>query len=531
METENKRLKLLSDSAWMRWGVLLLISFAMAVNYWFYDVLSPIQEDIIKKLGLSEAEYGSIIAVYSIPNTFFLMAAIGGMICDRLGIRLSGTTFFFSMVLGSLLTYYGTTEYFNQGGLGYDFLNSFWTAHSPAFKVMAAGFFLFGLGAETTCVVVSKIVIKWFRGREMATALGINVGIARVASSLTFSVGAWLSDPVWNRPVLLGVLLMIAGFLALLVYLFIDVAYDRRAGAQAELKGEEKFQLIDALRLLLQPSYLYVALLCVTFYSGVFPFNKYAVDLMQNKFLMSRQTAGFIVSILPLAQAAITPLFGLVFDYQGKGATMMLIGSLCMVAGHGLLSLTSLHPAVALVFLGIAFSLVPAVLWPALAKIVDEPRLGSAYGLTFTIQNFGLMATTALIGIVLGATNPGVAEAKRFCDQATLEQAEPQLEKIVPACQKFLAEIKDVSQPDRPHPAKVKELVQSCSRASADSLPQDEVAAVKGSCASVKYDYTYPILMLAIFGLLGVLFSMLLKAADRRTGTGLELPNKQPASK
>jgi MFS family permease len=512
--------KLLSDSAVLRWGVLLLVSFAMATNYYFYDVLSPIQELIIKKLGLSEGEYGSVIAAYSIPNTFFLMAAIGGVICDRLGVRLSGTVFFVFMVIGSFITYYGTTDYFNAGGFGYGLLDSFWTAHSPAFKMMALGFVFFGLGAETTCVVISKIVIKWFRGREMATALGINVGIARVASSLTFSVGAWLADPVWNRPVVFGALVMLAGFLALVVYLFIDVAYDRRAGG-AEEGEKESFRLRDALKLLLQPAYLFIALLCVTFYSGVFPFNKYAVDLMQNKFEMTRQAAGLIISVLPLAQAAITPLFGLIFDFKGRGATLMILGSLLLAAGHALLSLTDLHPAVGLVLLGISFSLVPAVLWPSLAKVVEEKRLGSAYGMTFTIQNFGLMATTLLIGVVLGSSNPAVAEVKRFCDQSTLDHEKVEAGQLAPACAAYLESLQGLE--DQGFVAGARDLESRCGRG--DWSP-GEIDGAKATCRATRYDYRNPILMLSLFGLLGLVFAVLLKRADRKGGFGLEKPNK-----
>ncbi|RLB52396.1 MAG: MFS transporter [Deltaproteobacteria bacterium] len=524
-ETKQAIRKTIADSAGMRWGILLLVSFAMAVNYYFYDVLSPIQEEIIKKLGLSEAEYGGIIAAYSIPNAIFLMAAIGGMICDKLGVRLSGVTFFGSMVVGAFLTYYGTTDTFNAGGPGYAFLDSFWSGHSPAFKMMAIGFFLFGLGAETSAVIISKIVIKWFRGREMATALGINVGIARVASSLTFSIGAWLADPVWNRPVLVGLIIMVTGFLAFIAYLFFDVVYERQLAEQNQ-EPEEPFKLMDAVRLLTKPTYIFVALLCVTFYAGVFPFQKYAVDLMQNKFLMSKQSAGMIVSALPLAMAVITPLFGMLYDFKGKGATLMIVGSLLMVIGHSLLSLTDLNPLVALVFLGISFSLVPAVMWPSLAKIVEEKALGSAYGLTFTIQNLGLMAITALIGIVLGMANPGVAEAKRLCDSATLDHEQSNAAAVAPACKQFLEEL---GQPGRDQPtAKVTRLGDFCRHAGSMETGT-MVEQGRRLCTQVTYDYKYPILMLVLFGIIGLIFAFLLKWADNKEGYGLELPNKDLA--
>ncbi|MDX9999712.1 MAG: MFS transporter [Polyangia bacterium] len=513
----------MSDNALLRWSVLLLISFAMAVNYYFYDVLSPIQEDVIKKLGFSEAEYGSIFFAYSIPMTFFLMAAMGGIIADKLGIRITGMVFFSSMVIGSFLTYYGTTDAFNNGGLGYDTLASFWVSYKPSFKMMAIGFFFFGMGAETTCVVVSKAVVKWFTGKEMATALGVNVGIARVASALTFPVGAHLSDPVWNRPILLGAILMVSGLVAFVVYLFFDVAYDRReaerkkAGlGEAEGEGDE-FKLTDVFKLLVNPTYIFVALLCVTFYSGVFPFNKYVVNILQSKFEMTKQVAGTVVMFLPLAQAAITPLFGLVFDLKGKGATLMIIGSVCLAAGHTVLALTPAHPAVGLMLLGVSFSLVPAVLWPSLAKIVDQKRLGTAYGLTFTIQNYGLMVTPLLIGLILGAQNPGVADIQSWSDKAGIAEKTVQVEKVRKACEDWKP--KDQT-------AAVKELQEYCRAPAAFAAPEALAKARKVTKAAV-YDYTYPLLMLAGFGLLGLLFAFLLKLADRKAGYGLETPNKK----
>jgi MFS family permease len=458
-EKIEKMERVLSESAKYRWGILFLVSFAMATNYYFYDVLSPIQEEIIKLLG-SATLYGGIISAYSIPNTFFLMAVLGGIICDKLGIRLTGVLFFLSMVIGAFLTYYGTTDYFNKGGIAYDLFNSFLTGYPPAFKMMALGFFFFGLGAETSCVVIAKIVVKWFKGKELATALGINVGIARVASSATFSVGAWLAEPTWNMPVVFGAIIMLSGFIAFIIYIFFDIALDKSIGQKVAVdRDEEPFRFKDVGKLLATPSYLYIALLCVTFYSAVFPFNKFAVDLMQNKFSMTKQLAGLIVSVLPLAQAMITPLFGWVCDYKGKSASLMIIGSLLLISGHTILSLTSLPPWVALVLLGIAFSLVPAAMWPALAKIVDIKRLGTAYGLTFSIQNLGLFFTPMLIGYVLDVSNPGVSAAKQAGKEAI-------------------------------------------------------------------YNYTNPILMLAFYGLLGLIFAILLKREDKTSGFGLELPNK-----
>jgi MFS family permease len=467
--------KLLSESAPLRWGVLLLVSFAMATNYYFYDVLSPIQDLLESELGISPKSYGTIFVFYSIPNTFFFMAVIGGVICDKLGIRLTGTTFFASMVIGAALTYYATTPTFNQGGPGYGLLGSFLPEYSPALKLLCVGFLFFGLGAETSCVVISKVVVKWFKGRELALALGINVGIARLASSATFALGAWLSKPDFTKPVAMGFAIMAAGFLTFLVYLFLDRAYDRSADTGAAAEEEEPFRVSDVVRLIKTPTYLFVALLCVTFYSAVFPFNKYVVDILQSKYTLDKETAGLLVAALPIAQALITPLFGWVCDFKGKSATLMIIGSVILAGGHATLALTPIHPVVPLAMLGIAFSLVPAAMWPALAKIVDEKRLGTAYGLTFSIQNFGLAFTPLLIGAVLESSNPEIVDLKQRAAEAAAGPA-------------------------------------------GDALRQSAEVAV--------YDYKWALLMLSLFGLIGLVFAIFLKRADRTGGFGLEQPNK-----
>ncbi|MCP4599458.1 MAG: major facilitator superfamily domain-containing protein 1 [Proteobacteria bacterium] len=464
----------LGESVGLRWGILFLVSFAMATNYYFYDVLSPIQDLLESELGITPTQYGTIFLFYSFPNTFFFMAVLGGIICDKLGIRITGTMFFVSMMIGCVLTYYGCTDYFISGGLGYDLMSSFLPEYSPALKMMCTGFLFFGLGAETSCVVISKAVVKWFKGKELGLALGVNIGVARLASSAVFAVGAWLSKPDFTRPVALGVAIMTAGFLAFLVYLFFDKAFDKNATDMAD-DDEEPFRVTDVFKLLVNPSYIFVALLCVVFYSAVFPFNKYAVDMLQNKFHMAKQTAAFYMFALPIAQAFITPLFGWVCDFKGKSATLMILGSVMLAMGHMLLSLTTIHPAVAMVLLGMAFSLVPAAMWPALAKISDEKRLGTAYGLTFSIQNFGLAFTPVLIGYVLEASNPDIVALK----QKALE---------------------------------------------AVAGPEGE--AIRQAAKTAVYDYTNPILMLSVFGIIGIFFAILLKRADKTSGFGLELPNK-----
>ncbi len=470
--------KTLRDSATMRWAMLILISFAMATNYYFYDALSPLKEILNTKLGFSSSDYGFFVAAYSIPNVFFAMAVVGGIILDRIGVRITGVMFFLSMALGSFLTYYGATDYYNAGGLGYAFFNSFMNDYSPALKMMSLGFFLFGLGAETSAVVISKAVVKWFKGKELALALGINIAIARGGMAAAMIVSPKLLTPDWTTPIFFGFVLIVSGLVAFVVYTFFDKAIDRQIRDAGQEEASEAFKFADLVKLLTNRSFIFVALLCVTFYSAVFPFVKYAPDLMVNKFGMTLELSGFIVTLLPFGNIVFTPIFGAVCDYKGYSATLMILGSALLIVVHLMFSLTMITPYVPMFILGIAFSLVPAAMWPSLAKIVEENKLGTAYGLMFSIQNIGLWAFPMLIGHVLDTSNPGVATIKAG-----------------------LGAMQDYANP--------------------------VMASFLGEIAKFQiYDYTNPILMLAGLGTVGMAFAFMLKAADRKLGTGLEKPNK-----
>jgi len=407
MVTEKKPL---NDSALARWSILILVSVAMAVNYYFYDALSPLKDVLEKELHWSPTDYGFLMSVYSVPNVFLAMAVIGGIIADKLGIRKTGIGFILSMVIGSFLTWYGATPAFNAGGLGYDALNSFMPSYSPALKMMTIGFFLFGLGAETTCVVVSKAVVKWFYKKETALALALNISIARLGTAMALIVSPRVMAPDFTRPIFLGFVLMAIGFIAYLVFCFFDAKLDKRAQDLAGVAEEDApFRFADLGRLLTTPSYVYITLLCVTFYSAVFPFMKYAPSLMSNKYGVDPELAGTIVSILPFGTILFTPLFGWICDWFGKSATLMILGSALLICVHLMFALTPITPYIPMFVLGVAFSLVPAAMWPSVAKIVDQGKLGTAYGLMFSIQNIGLWLFPMLIGWVLDISNPGLA--------------------------------------------------------------------------------------------------------------------------
>ncbi len=458
----------LNDSVMLRWGIMLLVSFTMATNYYFYDAISPLKFLMERELGFSSAEYGFFQAAYSIPNVFLLMAVIGGIILDRIGIRITGFAFIFIQFAGAVVTAYGATPYFNQGGWGYDFMNSFLTAYSPALKVTSLGFFLFGLGAETSIVVISKVIVKWFKGKEIALALGLNIAIARlgmgaamVLSPRLIIEGSQLT-PLWQNwtmPIWFGALLLGIGLIAFLVYMIWDIRFDRRVAERMETDPTEEFRFSDLARLMTNRSFIYISMLCVLFYSAVFPFMKYAPDLMINKFGVDPTMAGDISSILPFGTLVFTPVFAWICDYRGRSASLMVYGSLLVVGVHLTFAFTNITPYIPMFILGIAFSLVPAAMWPAVTKIVETSKIGTAYGAMFTIQAIGLMVFPWLIGLVLDYTNPGVSET----------------------------------------------------------------LAAGGAAV---YDYTQALVMLAMLGVVGLIFAWLLKREDRTSGYGLEEPNK-----
>jgi MFS family permease len=406
----NQIKQLLKDSPRARWTVMILVSFLMAANYYFYDVLSPLKSILQEHLNFSSQDYGIVAGFYAFPNTFLLMAILGGIILDKLGIRPTGSLFAVFMLIGAVLTAYGATDLYREGGPGYNLMNSFWTAYSPELKMMSLGMLIFGLGAETSIVVISKILVKWFKGYEIALAFALNLGIARIGTALAFNISPRLVlEDFWTLPIWFAVMLLFIGFLAFLIYLIYDVKFDRQIKSQKSLLAkDEEFHLSDLGKLFTNRSFWFITALCVTFYAAVFPFLKFAPDFFFHKFGMSREASADIASMLPYGTVIFTPLFGWFVDKKGKSATLMIYGSLLLVMVHLLFGLTSFNVYILMVLLGIAFSLVPAAMWPSVAKFVPEHRIGTAYGAMFSLQNLGLFAVPILAGTILDKTNPGI---------------------------------------------------------------------------------------------------------------------------
>lgn len=403
----------LRDSATARWTALILISIMMFASYCFYDIFAAIKPNLQAQTGMSNADYGKIVGAYSFTNVFLVMAFMGGMILDRWGVRKTGSVFITFLFIGTFLTAYGATENFAEGGFGYKFFSSFLTNYSPELKMMILGRLLFGLGAETFYVVVDKVVAKWFKGKELALAFAISIGFGRFGTMMALilstrmvpEVGAGPIDPaMW-----FGIVITLVAVLCFLGYLIYDIKLDRSM-SESDDEEEEKFNFAEFIGQFKNRSFIYITLLCILFYAAVFPFIAFAPDLLQNKFGMDPKVSGDWVTILPLGTIIFTPIFGWWCDNRGKSATLMIIGSFLLIIAHLAFSLTSISPMIPLFLLGIAFALVPAAMWPSVARIIPEHLLGTAYGFMFTVQNFGLMGVPILMGYTLDINNRGVAE-------------------------------------------------------------------------------------------------------------------------
>jgi MFS family permease len=373
--------------AGLRWSVLLFISLAMFGNYYIYDCIAPLASLLTQQLGFTDTQIGTLNAIYSVPNIFVVL--IGGIIADRLGTRLATLLFTAICLVGAIMT---------------------WV--SGSFVLMAVGRLVFGLGAESMIVAITAALGQWFKGKQLGFAFGINLAIARAGSfaadwSPTWAKGAFASG--WKGPLLVAVGFGIVALVSAIVYFVLE----RRAESKYDLdrpKPSDRFLWSDLVRF--DRSYWYVVGLCVTFYSVIFPFRStFAIKYFQDAHGLSLEKAGQMNSWVFLAAIFATPLFGLLVDKLGRRSLFMTIGTLVMVPAFLLMAYTQVGLWLPNALIGIAFSLVPAVLWPSVAYLVEENRLGTAYGLMTLIQNIGLTVFNLAAGVLndsagASATNP-----------------------------------------------------------------------------------------------------------------------------
>ena len=395
--------KKLNDSAAARWGALLIVSFTMMCGYFITDVMAPL-EDLLTKtpaeggLGWTSDEYGFFSGAYGYINVFLLMLFFGGIILDKCGVRFTGTMSSSLMLVGALIKWYALDNSFGDAQIfGY-----------PVQVALAAlGFAIFGMGAEITGITVTKVIAKWFTGHELALAMGLQVAMARIGTAAALACSLPFANAMGNvsAPVLLGAALLCVGVVTFLVYCVMDRKLDASVAAATEEQSEEGFSFGDLKLIFTNKGFWLIAILCVLFYSGVFPFLKFATKLMIYKYNVDPELAGLIPAMLPFGTILLTPVFGSLYDRMGKGATLMIIGSLMLTLVHVLFALPILNVwwfAIGImVILGVAFSLVPSAMWPAVPKIIPMKQLGSAYAIIFYIQNIGLSMVPVLIGSVI----------------------------------------------------------------------------------------------------------------------------------
>jgi MFS family permease len=369
-----------------RWLVLILISLAMFGNYYIYDAISPMADLLATQLGFSDSNIGLLQAIYSIPNIF--MVLIGGFIIDRLGTKKSTFIFAILCLLGAVIT-----------------------ALTPKLEIMAAGRLVFGLGAESLIVAVTTAIAKWFKGKELSFAFGINLTIARLGSFAALNSPSWASKTFehWQGPLIISVAFGVICVAGAILYWGLETRADRVY--QISSAGETDKVLFKDL-FGFGKSYWYIVLLCITFYSGIFPFQTFAVKFFIEAHGATRELGGFLSSMLTLFAMIATPLFGLLVDKVGRRAQFMMYGSLLLIPVYLMMAYTHISLYVPMAMMGVAFSLIPGVMWPSVAYIVDQSKLGTAYGLMTMIQNIGLAGFNLLIGWAndytgASAANPG----------------------------------------------------------------------------------------------------------------------------
>jgi MFS family permease len=526
----------------MRWLVMLLVSGITFGTYWFQDFYSGLKPLMETQLGITSTQFGTLISLTTIANVFG-MIILGGIILDKWGIRLTGIVFGISAAIGGLLNALGSAGVFGE-------------EPTTRLTVMIIGRIFFGVGLEVSCVVVLRTIVKWFKGYELALAMALNMGFGRLGST----IGTALSPDIANQQVPAAVsfaaTLIGLGLVMFIIYIIFDVKLDKQTGEAAGESEEDKFKFSDLIKLVTNRSFILIALLCVAFYSAVFPFMQYAPDLLVNKYgftydlpeagqlvifgnaalgnaliyvafflfalgftlvpkYLKNKTAkilslliivfAFVVflyvlkdilgiwmrngpkvaSLLPLGTILFTPIFGTLVDVKGKAASLMILGSVLLIFSHLGLSVfgSVILGYFSLLCLGVAFSLVPAAMWPSVAKIVPKNRLGTAYATMFTVQNWGLMAFFWGIGKVLDIANPIVVNK--------------------------MAEVR--------------------SGLEAQGLNFSEISVrmqeMKAAGDIPAYNYTTPILMLVVLGVISIFLAFGLRRADKSQGYGLELPS------
>jgi len=412
--------KLMNDYPVARFAVLILVALMMFFAYMFVDVMSPLMSLVDKSaaeggLGWNSSVFGTYAASEYILNVCGFLI-IAGVILDKLGVRFSGILSAGLMVLGAGIKFIGISDWFQATGFA-AWLGSWWVSMPASAKMASLGFMIFGCGCEMEGTNVSKILAKWFKGKEMALAMGLEMAIARLG---VFAV-MWIAPIISNHfggsviaPLGFCGALLCIGLINFIIFGVMDKKFDEQLVAAGQATGEdsseEEFHLSDLGAIFTSKMFWIVALLCVLYYSAIFPFQRYATNFLETTLAIEATDAARLFSCFPILAMCLTPFLGIFLDRVGKGASMLMLGSIIMIVCH--LSFAFILPAfphkwfalLLIVTLGVSFSLVPAALWPSVPKIIDEKILGSAYCLIFWVQNIGLCFVPKIIGALRQST-------------------------------------------------------------------------------------------------------------------------------
>lgn len=407
----------LRDSAVARWSVLVLVASMMFFAYMFVDMLSPLASLLEKTHGWDQGDFGTYAAGEYLVNVFGFLI-IAGIILDKMGVRFTGVLSASLMVLGAGIKLFAL--YWPEANT-VGWLNSWWTDMPGSAKLAMFGFMIFGMGCEMAGTTVSKILAKWFKGKEMALAMGLEMAIARVgvfaAMWLAPKFSTWYAaaDGTGSvvAPMLFAGCLLVVGLLNFTIFTVMDTKFDKQLvaiGEKSEDGSEDEFRISDLGQIFKSKMFWIVALLCVLYYSAIFPFQRFATNFLEETLKIPNDEAAGLFKWFPILAMVLTPLLGAFIDNKGKGATMMMLGAIIMTACH--LTFAFILPAypsktlalITILVLGVSFSLVPASMWPSVPKIIDEKVLGSAYCLIFWVQNIGLCLVPMLIGKLRVAT-------------------------------------------------------------------------------------------------------------------------------
>lgn len=410
---------LLRDKAWARWTVLILVASMMFFCYMFVDMLSPLASVLQTTHDWDQGDFGTYAAGEYLLNVFgFLIVA--GIILDKMGVRFTGTLSASLMVIGAGIKLFALSWSEANTVL---WLNSWWTGMPGSAKLAMLGFMIFGCGAEMAGTTVSKILAKWFKDKEMALAMGIEMSIARLgvfaAMWLAPQIATWYAAPSGAQsvvaPVLFATILLLVGLLNFIIFTVMDKQFDKQLVAAGEAPAvhdpEEEFHISDLGNIFQSKMFWIIALLCVLYYSAIFPFQRFAPNFFEETLQISNAEAAGLFKWFPILAMLLTPFLGAFIDFKGKGASMMLLGAVIMIACHLTFAfILPVYPSktlalITILILGVSFSLVPASMWPSVPKIIDEKILGSAYCLIFWVQNIGLCLVPMLIGKLRVATN------------------------------------------------------------------------------------------------------------------------------